>query len=304
MKEQLEQLCREYGCTLQTDEPLSAHTSFRIGGAADYMAEIPDVAALQAVLHFCKTHSVPWFVLGRGSNILASDEGFRGVVLHLGASFSKIERTGTRLYCLAGTTLGAAANYAADNSLSGMEPLSGIPGSIGGALYMNAGAYGGEMKDVTISCEYLDRDGILRTMPAEEMQLSYRHSWFAENEGIIVSVTLELKEGIQQAIRDRMKELAARRIEKQPLELPSAGSTFKRPEGSFASKLIDECGLRGFRVGNAQVSEKHCGFVVNRGNASCAEVMELCRQVRDIVKERTGYSLELEPVLLGEVPAL
>ncbi|MBE6848346.1 MAG: UDP-N-acetylmuramate dehydrogenase [Ruminococcus sp.] len=299
MREQLQQLCAAHDCRLETDVKLSQHTTFRIGGTADYWVDITNAQGLLALLNHCRTEQIPHFVLGKGSNILASDEGYRGVILHLGNAFSEITVSGTTMTCQAGATLSAAAKIAAEHGLSGMEELSGIPGTIGGALYMNAGAYGGEMKDVVVSCTYISADGQLCTMPLEEMELSYRHSIFAENGGTIVSVTLELTAGDKDAIAARMEELSVQRKTKQPLEFPSAGSTFKRPVGSYASLLIDQCGLKGLAVGDAQVSEKHCGFVINKGSASCAQVMQLCEQVRTVVQDRTGYLLELEPILLG-----
>ncbi len=299
MKEQLHQLCEQYGCRLETDVKLSQHTTFRIGGTADYWAEITNVQGLQALLQFCRSRQIPYFILGKGSNILASDDGFRGVILHLGSGFSAMQISGSTMTCQAGAGLGAASRAAAEQGLSGMECLSGIPGTIGGALYMNAGAYGGEMKDVVTSCEYLTADGELRTMTLAEMELSYRHSVFTGNNAVILSVTFQLTPGDREAILARMEELNTQRKTKQPLEYPSAGSTFKRPEGSYASLLIDQCGLRGRSVGDAQVSEKHCGFVVNKGSASCAQVLQLCEEIRTEVQQKTGYVLELEPILLG-----
>ncbi len=299
MREQLHKLCEQYGCRLETDVKLSQHTTFRIGGTADFWAEITCIEGMQALLRFCREEGIPYFVLGKGSNVLASDDGYHGVILHLGNAFSEISVSGTTMTCQAGAGLGAAARIAAEHGLTGMETLSGIPGTIGGALYMNAGAYGGEMKDVVTSCEYLTAEGELRTMELAEMALSYRHSIFAENNAVILTVTLELQEGDKAAIHSRMEELLIQRKTKQPLEYPSAGSTFKRPAGSYASLLIDQCGLKGRAVGDAQVSEKHCGFVINKGNATCAQVMQLCDEVRTVVQEQTGYVLELEPILLG-----
>ncbi|MBQ8011336.1 MAG: UDP-N-acetylmuramate dehydrogenase [Oscillospiraceae bacterium] len=299
MREQLHKLCEQYGCRLETDVKLSQHTTFRIGGTADFWAEITCIEGMQALLRFCREEGIPYFVLCKGSNVLASDDGYHGVILHLGNAFSEISVSGTTMTCQAGAGLGAAARIAAEHGLTGMETLSGIPGTIGGALYMNAGAYGGEMKDVVTSCEYLTAEGELRTMELAEMELSYRHSIFAENNAVILTVTLELQEGDKAAIHSRMEELLIQRKTKQPLEYPSAGSTFKRPAGSYASLLIDQCGLKGRAVGDAQVSEKHCGFVINKGNATCAQVMQLCDEVRTVVQEQTGYVLELEPILLG-----
>ncbi|MBR2912632.1 MAG: UDP-N-acetylmuramate dehydrogenase [Oscillospiraceae bacterium] len=299
MKEQLQKLCEQYACPLETDIRLSQHTTFRIGGTADFWVDITCVQGLQALLSFCRSQKIPYFVIGKGSNILASDDGFRGVILHLGNRFSAIEVSDATITCQSGAALGAVARIAAEHSLSGMECLAGIPGTVGGALYMNAGAYGGEMKDIVVSCAYVSADGELCTMDAQEMDLSYRHSIFEENAGVIVSVTLRLVHGDQKAILEKMEELLIQRKTKQPLEYPSAGSTFKRPQGSYASLLIDQCGLKGLSVGDAQVSEKHCGFVINKGSASCADVLALCENVKQQVQEQTGYSLELEPVILG-----
>ncbi len=296
--EELQRICEEYGCAFETDVPLSAHTTFRIGGTADMWVEIASADALSALLKYCRSKALPCFVLGKGSNILAADEGFRGVILHLGNAFSEIRAEGNTLICQAGAGLGAAARMAASRSLTGMECLSGIPGTVGGALYMNAGAYGGEMKDIVTSCTYVDREGTIRTMTPEEMELSYRHSVFEDNGGVIVEVTMELQPGDPAAIAEKTEQLLEQRRTKQPLEYPSAGSTFKRPVGSYASLLIDQCGLKGMSVGGAQVSEKHCGFVINTGNATCADVLALCDKVREIVQERTGYVLELEPIVL------
>lgn len=298
MKQQLQALCTQYGMQLETDVKLSQRTTFRIGGTADYWVNISGVQGLQALLTLCKEQNIPYFVMGRGSNILASDEGFRGVILHLGNAFAEINVSGTTVTCQAGAQLGAAARIAAEHSLTGLEGLSGIPGTIGGAVYMNAGAYGTEMKDVVVSCEYLAADGTVKTMPAAELDFSYRHSAFCCNGGIVLTVTMQLQEGDPEAIHARMEELQTQRKTKQPLEYPSAGSTFKRPQGSYASMLIDQCGLKGASVGDAQVSEKHAGFVVNKGCATCADVLALCRNVREKVEAETGYILELEPILL------
>ena len=288
------------GLTLRTKIPLSEHTSFRIGGNAAYWAEISSVPMLAAALELCRSYGLPYFVLGRGSNVLAADEGYTGMILHLGDAFSAVSLHGNTLVCEAGASLAKTAKTAAQAGLTGMEGLSGIPGTIGGALYMNAGAYGYEMKDIVTECQYMDDAGGLHTLPAEALALSYRHSQFMEQPGIITSVTLTLRPGDKDSIHAAMQELLARRSEKQPLQYPSAGSTFKRPAGSYASLLIDQCGLRGMRVGGAQVSEKHAGFVINTGDATCRDVLTLCEKVRQTVKEQTGYTLELEPVILGK----
>lgn len=298
MREELLEICSRHGMTLQEHVPLSEHTTFRIGGQADFWAEV-NAAGLAELVRFCQERQYPYFVMGKGSNILASDEGFRGVILHLDESLCEIRQEENTLVCGAGASLAAVSKKAETLGLSGMEGLSGIPGTIGGALYMNAGAYGYEMAQIVTECSFLDEAGNIRTLPAEALSLSYRHSIFTERPGIILSVTVRLTEGDRTEISAKMQDLLKRRSDKQPLNYPSAGSTFKRPEGSYASKLIDECGLKGITVGGAQVSEKHAGFVINRDHATCAEVLELCGQVQHIVEEQTGFRLELEPILLG-----
>ena len=300
MKTRLQQLCDSYQMKFLTDVPLGGHTTFHIGGNADFWTEINSVQALGAVLRLCNETHLPYFVMGRGSNILASDYGYRGLIIHLGSDFSEITLNENTLTCQSGAMLSTIAKIAAEHHLSGMEAISGIPGTVGGALFMNAGAYGSEMKDIVTSCTYVDRSGIEHSLNAEELDLSYRHSFFTEHpDCIISSVTLRLSKDNPDSISERMLNFAEQRKSKQPLNFPSAGSTFKRPEGSFASKLIDECGLKGYQVGDAQISEKHAGFVINLNHATCEQVLRLCRHVRDKVLAETGYILELEPVLLG-----
>ena len=280
--ESITECCKSYQCSILLWEPLAKHTTFRIGGACRAMIQISSREGLQAILRCCQDQHLPWMVLGNGSNILAADEGYDE----------------TTVFCEAGVTLSAVGKFALEVCLTGMECLAGIPGTIGGAVYMNAGAYGGEMKDVVQTVEYLEEDGTFQTVTLEELQFSYRHSMFSGTKKIITGVTLHLKKGNYAAIREEMQKLKNQRIAKQPLELPSAGSTFKRPVGSYASFLIDQCGLKGASVGDAQVSVKHAGFVVNTGHATCRDVLELCDFVIETVKEKTGYCLELEPVIL------
>lgn len=297
--DQLESLCRQYDCPLLKEEPLRKHTTFRIGGCCTALIEIGSSAALEVLVRFCNDNQIRWTVLGNGSNVLVSDEGYDGVVFLIGKRFSHVEMEESGLVrCEAGALLMSVAKAALEHSFSGMECLAGIPGTIGGALYMNAGAYGGEMADVVVCAQYLDEDGILKTIAKEDMDLSYRHSIFSGTKKIITSVTMQLHEGTYDAIRTEMEGYLRQRRAKQPLELPSAGSTFKRPAGSYASFLIDQCGLKGASVGDAQVSIKHAGFVVNTGKATCKDVLELCDYVIETVREKTGYQLELEPVVL------
>lgn len=297
--DQLAAVCHKYNCQLHRDEPLRKYTTFRIGGCCTALVDIGSSEALQEMVQLCNGNQIRWTVLGNGSNVLASDEGYDGVVFIVGRQFSGVEiLEGGQVRCQAGALLMSVAKMVLEESLSGMECLAGIPGTIGGALYMNAGAYGGEMADVVVSAEYLDEDGLLKTASGEELELSYRHSMFSGTKRIITSVTMQLRKGKYDVIKTEMEGYLNQRRAKQPLELPSAGSTFKRPVGSYASFLIDQCGLKGASVGDAQVSTKHAGFVVNTGKATCRDVLELCDYVIETVKEKTGYQLELEPVVL------
>ena len=275
-------------------EPMKNHTTFRIGGPADALALPKTPEEVAEVVRFCHEHAQPYYVLGNGSNLLVSDEGYRGLVLQLYRNFNDIQVNGETITVQSGAMLAAVARTAYQTGLTGLEFAYGIPGTVGGAVYMNAGAYGGEMKDVLVSVTYLTREGEIVTEDAANLDLSYRHSIFEENGGCILSAKFHLKRGDSAAIKARMDELMQKRIDKQPLDKPSAGSTFKRPVGAFAAALIDQCGLRGYRHGGAAVSEKHCGFVVNLGGATCADVLALCDEVRAIVKEKTGYELEKE----------
>ncbi|MBA2131997.1 UDP-N-acetylmuramate dehydrogenase [Capillibacterium thermochitinicola] len=276
------------------DEPLAGYTSFRIGGPADLLVEVNTRAELANLISYCERAGIPWFFLGRGSNVLVDDAGFRGVVLRFGPDFARIKVEGTCLRAGAAAPLALVAEAAARHSLSGLEFASGIPGSLGGGIYMNAGSYGGEMKDVVISAEvYRPRTGFT-ILSREELKFGYRSSVLQELGGILVEALLQLTPGDEAVIRNRMKELNAQRRAKQPLEYPSAGSVFKRPEGAFAGKLIEEAGLKGYRIGQAQVSPKHAGFIVNLGGATARDVLALIKEVQTVVFERTGYRLEPE----------
>lgn len=281
-------------------EPMARHTTFRIGGPADYFVELESIDEVKAAVRICQEENLPWFVLGRGSNLLVSDQGYRGVILSIYKGFQKVEIDGEILTVQAGTLLTTLSGKALDASLAGMEFASGIPGTVGGAVVMNAGAYGGEMKDIVRQVTVLDQEGIVRTLTGEEMQFGYRTSLAKKKGYIVLETVLELQHGQKEEIRERMQGLKAKRIAKQPLEYPSAGSTFKRPEGYFAGKLIMDAGLRGAHVGDAQVSEKHCGFVVNTGHATAADVRELMRQIQEKVQEQFGVRLEPEVRFLGE----
>lgn len=285
---------------VKTNEPMSSHTTFRIGGPADYFVEPDTDKELAGLIGLCRKEQVPYSIIGNGSNLLVGDRGYRGVMISLGRSWSEIQTKGIHVYAGAGAMLSAVAKRALQESLTGLEFAAGIPGTIGGAVFMNAGAYGSDMSEVLTAVTVLTADGTVKTIPAHELELGYRTSC-VENRGYIVLRTeMELKVGESDAIRLRMENLAQQRRSKQPLEFPSAGSTFKRPEGYFAGKLIQDAGLRGYQIGGAQVSEKHCGFVVNRGQATAGDVMQLCRDVQEKVKEEFGVTLELEVRMIGE----
>ncbi|MDE7477479.1 MAG: UDP-N-acetylmuramate dehydrogenase [Lachnospiraceae bacterium] len=286
---------------------MSAHTTFRTGGEADIFVEIKTSSELKKVLAVLKEEGMnalnrDFYLLGNGSNVLVSDSGIQGVVLHLTKEYGKIvldETNDTAFVCEAGATLAEIAHKAYENSLTGFEFAAGIPGSLGGAIVMNAGAYGGEMSQVVKSVRLMTPDGALIEKTREEMHFSYRHSLLKEEPLLVLDVTIALTHGNQQEIKAKMEDLASQRRSKQPLEYPSAGSTFKRPAGHFAAKLIEDAGLRGFSVGGAQVSEKHCGFVVNKNNATATDIYTLIKEVQKRVKASSQVTIEPEVILLG-----
>ncbi len=280
-------------------EPMKKHTTFRVGGCARYLVEPGDVQQLSAVVNACREQKVPYYVVGNGSNLLVSDAGYNGVIIHLFKNMSEIRTEGNHMILQAGALLARAARTACREGLSGLEFASGIPGTVGGALVMNAGAYGGEMKDVVSQVTVLTSEGEPREYTKEQMAFGYRRSRLTEEAGIVLETEFTLHPGRTEEIQARMEELKEKRVLKQPLEYASAGSTFKRPEGHFAGKLIEDAGLRGFRIGDAQVSEKHCGFVINRGNASASEIAEVIRQVQDRVYAHSGVRLQTEVKFLG-----
>lgn len=285
---------------IRQNEPMKNHTTFRVGGPADIFLT-PSAEELPAVLSVCREEQVPVTVIGNGSNLLVGDKGIRGVVICIGSGMRGIRVDGEKIFLEAGVTLAAAAQQAAKAGLTGLEFASGIPGTFGGAVVMNAGAYGGEMKDVIVSVRVISEDGEILTLSKEELDLSYRHSVIPERGYLVIDGELLLtREKDPDQITERMEELKKKRIEKQPLEYPSAGSTFKRPEGYFAGKLIMDAGLRGFSVGGAAVSEKHCGFVINKGNATAADICALMDEVTRIVKEKYAVTLEPEVKKVGE----
>lgn len=285
--------------TLLEREPMSKHTSFRIGGPADFFVQPANEEELWNALHLARQEKVPFFIVGNGSNLLVSDEGFRGMILHTGGMLKDIFVEGDVIYAQAGALLSTVAKTALEHGLAGMEFAAGIPGTLGGAVCMNAGAYGGEMKDILLDAEVLTQEGERLVLPVEELDLSYRHSVIFEKNYVVLAAHIRLSRGDTAEIKNRMNELAGARRDKQPLEYPSAGSTFKRPEGYFAGKLIQDAGLKGYTVGGAQVSEKHSGFVINRGGATAEEVRFLIRQVQQKVRSQFGVELEPEVRMLG-----
>lgn len=283
-----------------TEEAMSQHTTFKIGGPADYFL-MPDKGEdVGCVIKICKEKEIPYFILGNGSNLLVGDGGYRGAVIQIYRNMSSVTVEGNEITAQAGALLSAVAAAAKNASLTGFEFAGGIPGTIGGAVVMNAGAYGGEMKDVLTEVTVMNAEGDIFTLPTEELELGYRTSIIKTAGYIVLEAKIRLKEGDPEVIRETMKDLTIRRTTKQPLEYPSAGSTFKRPEGYFAGKLIMDSGLAGYQVGGAQVSEKHCGFVINAGDATARDVRTLMDNVRDIVYKKYGVTLEPEVKFLGE----
>lgn len=284
---------------VRINEPMIKHTSFRAGGAAEWFVIPEQAEELKAVLAACKKADTPWYVIGNGSNLLVSDKGFPGVIIST-AKFDRLEVNGTEITVGAGVMLSKLANTAYKAGLTGLEFAAGIPGTVGGACVMNAGAYGSEMKNVLKNVTVLTAEGNVETLPAEELKLGYRTSVIPKKGYLVLEAVVSLTEGNMEEIKAVMDDLAFRRKDKQPLEFPSAGSTFKRPEGYFAGKLIEDCGLKGFSVGGAQVSEKHAGFVINKGGAKANDIYCLCKEVEKKVQAEFGVSLEMEVKLLGD----
>ena len=282
------------------DEPMSRHTTFRVGGPADFFVTPKAKEEVRDVIRICKEAGMPYYIIGNGSNLLVSDAGYRGVIVQIYKEMNEVKVEGDLVKAQAGALLSGIAAKALGAELSGFEFASGIPGTIGGACVMNAGAYGGEMKDVLESVTVLTGKGKIIELGRNELELGYRTSVIAKKGYIVLGAALKLERGDGEKIKTYMDELKEKRVTKQPLEYPSAGSTFKRPEGYFAGKLIEDAGLRGFQVGGAQVSEKHCGFVINRDHATAADIMELMRQVQIRVKENSGVDLEPEVKRLGD----
>ena len=291
LTEYLEQQGIAYSCNVS----MRTYTTFQIGGPCDCIIQPTRVEEIVSVLQWCKTADIPVHTVGKGSNLLVSDGGVDGVILHLGSRFSQIRLLDeTTLLCEAGAPLAKVCWFAYQHGLTGLEFAWGIPGTVGGAAYMNAGAYNGEMKDVLVSCRHVCADGQIGEYVGEALDLSYRHSVYSDSDMCITEVCIKLQKGDRAAIRERMDDLMHRRTSKQPLEYPSAGSTFKRPAGNYASALIEQCGLKGVSVGGAMVSPKHSGFIINTGNASCEDVLALIHLVQRTVYEQTGFRLEPE----------
>lgn len=296
----LYELCKEIECEYSTEALLKDYTSFKIGGKADVMVFPDDLNKLSSVVSFANKEGFTTLVLGKGSNMLVNDNGFRGVVINT-CKLDEITLVDeTTVMCQCGVSLSRLCRFALDNSLTGLEFAFGIPGTAGGAAYMNAGAYGGEMKDVLISCEHIHPDGSIGVFTADELNLSYRHSVYSDSDMLITSLTLKLSKGNPDEIKAKMDELMGKRRDKQPLDYPSAGSTFKRPEGYFAGALIEQCNLKGYTVGGAQVSEKHAGFVVNKGGATASDVISVIEHCKKTVYESTGVMLEPEVKIINQ----
>ena len=286
---------------VRTDEPMSSHTTFRIGGTADYFVMPSSIAELQSIVDLLKKSDIEYYVIGNGSNLLVGDKGFRGVIIQLSDEFSEVSYIDdVTVKVMSGMKLSRLGNQLADRGLAGFEFATGIPGTIGGAVRMNAGAYGGEIKDIIVSADVLDADGNIITLDKAELELGYRTSCIIKRGYIVVSATFRLEKKDTDKIKEYIRELSVKRRTKQPLEYPSAGSTFKRPEGYYAAKLIEEAGLKGLSAGDAQVSEKHAGFVINKGNATAKDVCVLTDKIMEEVMKKDGVKLELEVIKLGE----
>jgi len=285
---------------IHMQEPMMAHTTFRVGGPADCLVELENTEQLQKVQHYLEQIEIPYVVLGNGSNVLVSDKGYAGIVLQVGERMNRIVVEGTRVIAQAGALLSKVSRVAMEHGLTGLEFASGIPGTVGGGVVMNAGAYGGEMSQVVAKVTVVNAEGEILELENETMEFGYRHSVIRNQPFTVTEVAFELAEGNREDIKATMDDLTAKRREKQPLEYPSAGSTFKRPEGHFAGQLIMEAGLRGFQIGGAKVSDKHCGFVINAGNATASDIKTLIEEIQARVKEKFGVELEPEVIFLGQ----
>ena len=282
------------------DEPMKHHTSFKLGGPADILVTPHSKEQLVLVLDYCNRNSIPFYVIGNGTNLLVRDKGIRGVVIKIFNNYNEIKVEGNIISAEAGALLSRLANAAYDNSLTGLEFAQGIPGTLGGAVTMNAGAYGGEMKGVVYRTEFVDKNGNIVTLSDAEHEFSYRDSFIQRNHGVVLESWIKLEKGNKEEIKALMEDLMKKRKDKQPIEMPSAGSVFKRPEGHFAGKLIEDCGLRGFKIGGAQVSPKHCGFIVNTGAATTQDVLNLIKAIQNNVKDKFDIDMHTEIRIIGE----
>jgi len=286
--------------SIRKDEPMNRHTSFKVGGLADYFITPKDKEELGKLVKFCNKENINYCILGNGSNVLVSDNGYRGIIIHIGPNFSNINIKDDIIVAESGILLGKLALKASASSLSGLEFAAGIPGSLGGAVFMNAGAYEGEISDVLISVTAMNANGDIVIFERDELKFGYRYSIFQDNNYIVLEAKIKLSHGEKELIEAKIKDFNNRRRDKQPLEFPSAGSTFKRPNGYFAAKLIETAGLKGFKLGGAMVSDKHCGFVINKDKASALDIYNICKYVEKEVYEKLGVNLELEVSLLGD----
>ena len=295
------ELCKAVGYeNVLQNEPMSRHTTFRIGGVADYFVMPSKEDEIWQIISLAKQQNVPYYIVGNGSNLLVGDKGYRGIIIQICKRMNQVDVWGNRLYAQGGALLSKIAAVALEYSLTGFEFAAGIPGTLGGAVMMNAGAYGGEMKQVLTEVKVLDGSGLLKILTVEELELDYRSSILEKQNDIVLGAVLELEKGESGAIREYLEVLKERRTSKQPLEYPSAGSTFKRPNGFYAGKLVEDAGLRGFRIGDAQVSTKHCGFLINCGQATATDVVSLMEYIIDRVETRYGVRLEPEVKRIGE----
>ena len=285
---------------LYIDELMKKHTTFRVGGPADFYAMPDSTLEVSRLVTYCRKTNLPYYIIGNGSNLLVGDKGFRGLIIQISKNMSDVSVNGNEVTAQAGALLSKTASVVLAKELKGFEFAAGIPGTVGGAVRMNAGAYGGEMKDILKCVTVLDNEGRVITLCNDELELSYRSSIISKMNYVVLEAVFELEKGNKEEIKTLMDDLKDRRVSKQPLEFPSAGSTFKRPEGYFAGKLIEDAGLRGFSVGGAKVSEKHCGFVINKGDATAKDIVDLMNEVVRIVKEDSGVTLEPEVRRIGE----
>jgi len=285
---------------VKPDEPMKNHTSFKVGGPADILVTPVSVLQLSQAIQLCKNENVPVFIMGNGTNLIVRDKGIRGVVIKIYDNLNEFTVKDDIITAYAGVLLSKISMAAYENGLTGLEFASGIPGTLGGAVAMNAGAYGGEMKDVIIETEFIDRDGELRVIRDDEHQFGYRTSLIQKHSGIVIRSSMKLKKGSKEEIKAMMEDLAKKRQDKQPLEMPSAGSVFKRPEGYFAGKLIEDCGLRGYRIGGAEVSTKHCGFIINTGDAIAKDILDLIAHIQSTVRMKFGVDMQTEVRIVGE----